>query len=87
MRSEPIITQYATRIRPGLVVSTLVTADDAQTVTFMADPSQRSGANVVHTEHHRPADAKNAHQVNTVLARADAWSLTSELDEAIGARP
>lgn len=35
--------QLATVARPGVIVSTLIDGDQAQTVTFRADPTERIG--------------------------------------------
>lgn len=62
------MSRLVTRVAPGVVVSTIQDGDKAQTVTFVADPTTRSGCNVAGVVYGPLSRLREQHQTERVVA-------------------
>ncbi len=64
-----VVSRRATRVRPGVIVSTVTDTVVAQTVVFCADPSAHRGFRMAAITYAPPGRDREAHQRAVTMAR------------------
>lgn len=84
--TSKVLARRATRVRPGVIVSTIVEESRAQTVTFTRDEREPVGFRMV-VEYSARDDARTAHQRAVSMVRHPSWTRVAMRHEFVAAAP